>query len=208
MNTKAFQKLSYGLYLISTKNGEKTAGCVVNTLTQATSSPARVTVTINKDNFTAKMLLESGVFAAVALAQSATMELIGAFGFHSSADTDKFGGFATGTDGSGVPYVKEQAVARLSCKVVDRMDAGTHYVFLADVLDAEVLEDSEPMTYSYYHLVKKGVTPPRASSYVAEPAATGYRCKICGYVLESDAVPDDFVCPVCGQGKEQLEKIV
>lgn len=208
MNTKAFQKLSYGLYLISTKNEEKTAGCVVNTLTQATSSPARVTVTINKDNFTAKMLLESGVFAAVALAQSATMELIGAFGFHSSADTDKFGGFATGTDGSGVPYVKEQAVARLSCKVVDRMDAGTHYVFLADVLDAEVLEDSEPMTYSYYHLVKKGVTPPRASSYVAEPAARGYRCKICGYVLESDAIPDDFVCPVCGQGEEQLEKIV
>lgn len=208
MDTKAFQKLSYGLYLISTKSGEKACGCVVNTLTQATSAPARVTVTINKDNFTAKALLESGVFAAVALAQSASMELIGAFGFHSSVDTDKFSGFATGADLNGIPYVKEQTVARLSCKVIDRMDAGTHYVFLADVLDAEVLDDNEPMTYSYYHLVKKGKTPPKASSYVAEPAVKGYRCKVCGYVLESDEIPGDFVCPICGQGRDQLEKVV
>lgn len=206
MDNKAFFKMSYGLYLISSKAGEKAGGCVVNTMIQATSVPQQITVTINKENYTTSLIQESGYFTGVALAQSASMELIGAFGFQSSKDTDKFAAFDTKTDVNGIPYVTEQIVARFSCKVKDSMDVGTHIIFLAEVVDAEVVDASEPMTYAYYHTVKNGVTPPKASSFIAAEKK-GYRCKICGYVLESDTIPEDFVCPICKQGKDQLELI-
>ena len=105
-----------------------------------------------------------------------------------------------------MPYVAEQTVARFSCKVIDEVDLGTHILFVGEVLSAERLSDEEPMTYAYYHKVKKGVTPPKASSYQPK-AVKGWRCKVCGYVLESDTIPDDFVCPICGQGREQFEQI-
>ncbi|MEF9839624.1 MAG: flavin reductase [Lachnospiraceae bacterium] len=204
MNKKSFQKVSYGLYLISTKDHERSSGCVINTFAQVTSEPAQVTIAINKDNYTTQVIQESGYFTCVVLSQSATMELIGAFGFHTSKDYDKFKGFETSIDLNGIPYVKEQASARFSCKVINQMEVGSHIVFLAEVQDAEVLDDAVPMTYAYYHTVKKGMTPPKASSYNPEPAK-GYRCKICGYVLESTTIPEDFICPICGRGKEELE---
>lgn len=208
MDNKAFQKLSYGLYLISAGKGDKTAGCVVNTLAQATSSPQQLLVTINKDNYTTQVIQETGHFVGVALAQSAGMELIGEFGFKSSKDVDKFAGFETNVDESGTPYVCEQAAARFSCKVVNQMDAGSHIVFLAEVIEAQMISDCEPMTYSYYHTIKKGVTPPKASSYIAEPSkGKGYRCTVCGYVTDLDPLPDDFVCPICGQGRDKFVKI-
>lgn len=206
MDMKAFDCMSYGLYVISTKSGGHTAACVVNTLTQATVTPVRVTVTVNKENETAKQIEKSGLFTAVALSQEASMELIGDFGFRCSRDLDKFARWNHTEDENGVPYLTEQAVSRYSCKVVGKMDAGTHTVFLGEVVEAECLGADEPMTYAYYHKVKRGLTPPKASSYRPE-AVKGYRCRICGYVLEADAIPDDFVCPICGQGKEQLEPI-
>lgn len=206
MDSKAFDKLSYGLYVISTKNGDRTAACVVNTLTQATVLPARMVVTVNKENHTAKEIEESGLFTAVALSQSATMELIGDFGFRCSRDFDKFARWEHTADENGVPYLTEQVVARYSCKVVDKMDAGSHLVFLGEVLEAQCLGGDTPMTYAYYHEVKRGLTPPKASSY-RPPAVKGYRCKICGYVLASDVIPEDFVCPVCGRGKDCLEAV-
>lgn len=206
MKWKAFEKLSYGLHLITAKSGEKAGGCTVNTLIQVTSDPVQVTAAINKENYTAQLIRDSGYFTGVVLSQTAGMELIGAFGFHCSKDYDKFSGFETKTDKNGIPYVCEQVVARFSCKVVDTMDAGSHWIFLAEVQEAEVMDENEPMTYAYYHTVKKGKTPPKASSYRPEPAK-GYRCLICGYILEADAVPEDFVCPICGAGKEYMEKI-
>lgn len=206
MNFNAFDKMSYGLYVISTQSGGKVAACVVNTLTQATVMPTHMVVTINKENYTEQLLEQSGLFEAVALSQSAMTELIGAFGFVSSRDSDKFAKWAHETDENGIPYLTEQVVARFSCKVIDMMDAGSHMVFLAKVLDAKDMGGDSPMTYAYYHKVRKGITPPKASSYVPDPAV-GYRCRICGYVLESETFPDDFVCPVCGRGKEHLEKI-
>lgn len=206
MDLKAFEKMSYGLYLISSKTEDITAGCVVNTLAQATASPLRMTVTINKQNYTTQIIEKSGLFTGAALSQAASMELIGAFGFHSSKDTDKFKGFQVLYDLNGIPYVSEQTVAHFSCRVLQSMDAGTHTIFLGEVLEADVLSNAEPMTYAYYHQVKRGRTPPKASSYVPEPAK-GYRCKVCGYTLESDTIPEGFVCPVCGRGKEELEKV-
>lgn len=206
MDWKAFEKLSYGLYIVSAKHGEQTSGCVVNTLGQVTVTPVQVTVTVNKENYTTQLIQKSGYFTGIALARSADMNLIGTFGFKSSRDYDKFKDFRTDTDLNKIPYVKEQVCARFSCKVVDFMDVGTHIIFVGEVQEAELLDHEEPMTYAYYHQIKKGGTPPKASSYRPEPIK-GFRCKVCGYILEADSIPDDFICPVCGVGKDQFERI-
>ncbi len=220
MDSRAFYKMSYGLYIISTIFDNKASGCVVNTLEQVTSSPAKLAVAINKDNYTAKTLLKSGVYAGVALTESADMKLIGEFGFKSSEKVDKFQGFKTATDSNGIPYVTESVAARFSVKVTDTVDLGSHIMFIGEVTDCEVLSDEEVMTYAYYHKVKKGTTPPKASSYnktpdvpaadksAAEKPVKGYRCSVCSYIVNTDTIPADFECPICGEGKDKLEKIV
>jgi rubredoxin len=151
------------------------------------------------------------------------MELIGLFGFQTSRDIDKFADVSFGCDGHGMPFVTEQAVARFAIKVRETLDVGTHLLFVGDVIEADVLSSEAPMTYAYYHQVKGGKTPPKASSYNADEAAeksaaptpaispdasgkTAWRCKICGHVVEVDELPDDYVCPVCKKGKEFFER--
>ena len=218
IDSKAFRSLSYGVYLISAEYVGKKAGCVVNTLQQVTSSPARVSVAINKENFTAGIVQQAGRFEATILAETAPMELIGTFGFHSSADTDKFAETEYQLDPAGMPYVTEHAVAHIGARVIDQVDVGSHYLFIGEVEYAQVLSGEAPMTYAYYHLVKGGKTPPKASSYevpeAVVPAETeggapryGWRCQLCGYVVEMDELPDDFTCPICGVGKDQFERI-
>ena len=187
MDYHAFDKLSYGLYIVSSEAGGKAAGCIVNTLGQVTVSPVQVAVTINKENQTTRTILESGKFSATVLAESASMELIGRFGFQCSRDVDKFAGFAWARDINGVPYVTEQCAARFACTVVNEVPQ---------------------MTYDYYHAVKKGLTPPKASSYrPPEEKVTGWRCTVCGYIYEGEALPANCKCPICGQGAEVFEKI-
>ena len=222
IDSKAFRAMSYGLYIVSAKNGDAMAGCIVNTFQQVTSKPARVSVAINKENFTTGAILESGRFEATVLAESASMELIGRFGFHSSADTDKFAETAYALDEAGVPYVTEHAVAHVGARVIEKVDVGTHFLIIGEVECAEVLSDGQPMTYAHYHLVKGGKTPPKASSYdpiehealASEPETQnagkpryGWRCVICGYVVEMDELPDDFKCPMCGMGRDMFERI-
>ncbi len=206
IDPKAFFNMSYGLYLISSTFNGKSAGCTVNTLTQVTAIPERMTVAVHKDNYTTELIEKSGYFTGVVLAQDATMELIGGFGFKSSRDTDKFAPFRTAVDENGVSYVSEQVLSRFSCKVIDKVDIGTHILFVGEVVSAERLADGEPMTYAYYHKVKNGVTPPKASSY-QPPTVKGFRCKICGYVLESDTLPADYICPICRKGPEFFEPL-
>ena len=170
MDKKAFYKITYGLYIVTTSVDGKDSGCVVNTLAQVTSDPARVSVAINKDNHTSQQIQKAGTFAAMVLAQDVDIRLIGTFGFRSSRDTDKFAGLDVQRDENGSPYVTQGAVARFRCRLVDTLDVGTHLLMIGDVEDAEVLSDTEPMTYSYYHKVKKGTTPKNAPSY-QKPAA-------------------------------------
>lgn len=110
-------------------------------------------------------------------------------------------------DKNGIKYVTDCAAARYSCKVVKSLDLGTHVMFIGEVLDAEVLNEDEVMTYSYYHKVKKGTTPKNAPSYKEETKKKGFRCEVCGYILEADEIPDDFICPICGVGKDRFKKI-
>lgn len=209
MDKKAFYKLSYGLYVVGSRIEETRAGCVVNTLAQVTASPSRMSVTVNKDNYTEQIIERSGLFTAVALTQDADMDIIGAFGFQTSRDTDKFTRFQTKEDENGIPYLVQNAAARYSCRVRDKIDVGTHVLFIGDVLEAEVLSQNEVLTYAYYQQVKKGGTPKNAPSYQgADETAEkrGYRCSVCGYILESDTIPEGFRCPICGQGPDMLRK--
>lgn len=239
INTKAFHSLSYGLYIISTQAEGKRAGCVVNTFAQVTSKPAQVSVAINKENATTAVVLKAGRFCASVLAQDVPMELIGTFGFKTSAEVDKFAACKFATDEAGIPYVAEHSVARFSVRVKEHLDLGTHILFIGEVEEAEVMESgtgcTDPMTYAYYHQVKGGKTPPKASSYIAEEAGanaansaaaavgtnssaegsegaqkpagqTAWRCTICGHIEYADELPDGFTCPICGKGKEFFEK--
>ena len=220
VDTKAFRSLSYGLYIVTAQDGDMKAGCVVNTFAQVTSKPAQASIAINKENVTTDVLLKAGMFEVSVLAETAPMELIGRFGFKTSTEIDKYAETEMATDEAGVAYVKEHAVSHFCLKVKETLDLGTHLYVLGEVVESEVLSQETPMTYAYYHLVKGGKTPPKASSYeapaeeaAAEPAEEktapryGWRCKICGYIEEVDELPDDFTCPICGMGKEMFERI-
>lgn len=168
IDVKAFRSISYGLYLISSSTPERSAGCVVNTFAQVTSEPLQVSVTLNKENHTTQVIRESGRYTAACLAEEASMELIGMFGFQRSHEVDKFEPFIVERDSQGIPYVAEQTLARFSVRVTDSFDLGTHLMFIGLVEEAEVLSSGRPMTYAHYHEVKGGKTPPRASSYIAD----------------------------------------
>lgn len=227
IDKKALHSITYGLYVISSRDekSDKASGCIANTFQQVTSEPPRVSVALNKDNYTAQIIQESGVFAATILAQNAPMELIGLFGFRSGKDVDKFAEVLHATDEQGVPFCTEDMVARFSVTVLDTVDVGSHVIFVGDVMESERLVDAEPLTYTYYHQIKGGKTPPKASSYQADeekdaddvPASsearssdeatprTSWRCAICGYIEIAEELPDDFKCPLCGQGREVFD---
>ena len=132
IDKKAFYRLSYGMFVITTKGGERPVGCIVNTFGQVTSSPFQVSVAVNKENATCRALQSQGRYVAACLGESASMELIGTFGFRTSDDCDKFEGFPTAFDEAGIPYVDEGYVARFSVRIVNSVDVGTHIVFIGE----------------------------------------------------------------------------
>ena len=212
MDIQAFFKLSYGLYVVSARSGEKKYGCIVNTLQQVTAEPPMLSVAVNKNSVTAKAILDSGRFCGTVLTDTADLHLIGTFGFKNSEAVDKFAAFSTKEDENNIPYLTEHAAARYSCEVAGTLDLGTHILIIGKVTEAEILSDEPVMTYDYYHRVVKGGTPPTAPSYKGnishKPAQKAqWRCKICGYIYEGDPLPADFVCPICGQGADKFEKV-
>ena len=165
MDLSAFFKMSYGLYVVSAEADGRRAGCVINTAVQVTSQPPRVSVAVNKENVTADVIEAAGAFTVTAIDKTADMPYIGNFGFRSSDTYDKFEKYGCETSAVGSPYSPEHVCALLACRLVDTVDVGTHFLFIGEVVDAQVLSDEEPLTYSYYHAVLKGKTPPKASSY-------------------------------------------
>lgn len=209
MNQKAFHKLSYGVYIVSSSADGRESGCVINTMTQVTSSPARISIALNKNNYTLKLIQVSGTFSGVVLSENVDMELIRRFGFQSGRDVKKFDGIPQGRDGLYNPYPMEGAAARFACRVIAEVDAGTHMLIIGDVIEAEVLDETAGvLTYSDYHIKKNGSTPPNAPSYQADAGKTvGWRCSVCGYILESDTLPEDFICPVCKKDASYFVKL-
>ncbi|HBA55781.1 flavin reductase [Syntrophorhabdus aromaticivorans] len=229
MNTKAVQKICYGMYVISSRKGDKFNGQIANTLFQITSDPPTVAVSINKQNLTHEYIMESKVFAASIVAKEAPMSFIGHFGFKSGRDMEKLKGvnYRTGA-ATGVPIVLDNAIGYLECEVLSSTDVGTHTIFIGKVVDCDVLSDAEAMTYAYYHQIKGGKSPKTAPTYIKEekvegvgPSSGKYTCKVCGYVYDPangdpdsgipagtkfEELPDTWVCPVCGAPKSEFER--
>lgn len=202
MNTKVLHNLTCGLYMLASRNGENRSGCIINTVMQVTSKPLRITVTVNKANYTHDLIASSGVFTISLLDQSAPFGLFQHFGFQSGRDVDKFKDLSVKEDVNGVPYLTWASCGYLSCQVVSSMDLGTHTQFLADVIDAEALEGAAPVSYAYYQENIKPKPQPKE-----EAPVKGWVCTICGYIYEGETLPEDFICPLCKHGVEAFEKI-
>ena len=168
MDQKVMYALSYGLFVLSARQGEKDNGCITNTAIQVTAEPNRIAIAVNKANYTHDMVLETGKFTLSVLSEEAKFDLFQRFGFQSGRDVDKLEGFREhiGRDQNGVIYVTQGCNAWLSCQVVSTMDLGTHTLFVADVLDGGVLSQAPSATYSYYqsHIKPKPAAPAGESS--------------------------------------------
>ena len=166
MDVSALRKISYGIYVVSSRRGDRFNGQIANTVFQVTSDPVKIAVCINKQNLTHKFISESGVFTASILSKETPLSFIASFGFRSGRDYDKFKGVNFKVGLTGAPIVIDNAVAYLEAKVVGSYDVGTHTLFVGEVVSAKVLKDEEPLTYAYYQEMKRGRTPPTAPSYV------------------------------------------
>ncbi len=166
MDRKVLHELSYGMYVISSKNEEKLNGQIANTAFQITSRPVRIAISINKENLTHEFIEKSGVFSVSILSTEAPFKFIGLFGFRSGRDVNKFEGINYKIGVTGAPVVLDYTLAYIEAKMVDRMDVGTHTLFIGEVVDAEKVGEGRPMTYDYYHNVVKGKTPEKAATYI------------------------------------------
>lgn len=225
MDPKALYNISYGLYVITSKKGEQINGQTANALIQVTAEPPAIAIGLNKKNLTNEFIKESKVFAVAILSQDTPLNLIGQFGFKSGRDINKFDQVNYKLGKTGAPVILDNSLAYLEVKVIQEMDVGTHTIFVGEVVESEVLKDGEPMTYAYYHQVKRGTTPKTAPTYRKDeksPAAAKYQCTICGYTYDLEKgdpdgdiapgtpfedIPDSWTCPVCGASKDQFEKV-
>lgn len=207
MNNKAFFKLSYGLYVVSSSCDGKDSACIANTFVQVTSEPARVCITLNKNNYTTSLIENSCVYNVGVLLDDIDMDVIRRFGFQSGKDVNKFDGIDYEVDCQNIKQITEGIAASFSVKVISMTDVGTHIMFVGDVIDCKVINGGEVLTYANYHNKKNGTTPKNASSYQADTSKHGWRCTVCGFILEADELPEDFICPVCKQPSSVFEKI-
>ena len=226
MNLEALHKISYGMYIV-TSGKERCNGQIANTVFQVTSEPETVAACINRENLTHELIAQSHIFAVSALSKDAPLKFIGGFGFRSGREIDKFEGINFKIGKTGTRIVLDNSIAYLEAEVIDEIEVGTHTLFIGKVVDADILNGEEPMTYAYYHEIKRGATPSSAPTYIRTEAVQEvrrmdkYKCLICGYVYDPEIgdpdsgikpgtsfeeLPDSWVCPICGAGKDQFEK--
>ena len=228
----ALYKLTYGMCIASAVSDGKKNGCIVNTVVQLSPDPATVAVSIHRENLTNEIISQSGFFSVSVLSTDASMKFMGPFGFRSGRDIDKFGGINYQTGTSGLPVVLDNTVAVIEAEVVQKVQVETHTLFIGRILRSDIIDDeAEPMTYTYYRQVRHGKTPERAATFhkknqTEERKDAGnmqkYECTVCGYVYDPakgdpdndvsagtafEDLPDDWVCPDCGVGKDQFEAV-
>lgn len=224
--------LSYGLYTIGSKSGGRINAQIANAVFQVTASPARIAVAINREELTNNFIKDSGYLAIGVLSQNADLSFIGHFGFKSGRDIDKFETVEYFTTPAGCPCPGKNTVACIELKVESAVEVGTHTLFIGELTDCSLIGQGVPMTYTYYREVLCGKTPPSAPSFKAtaskipdkqkeETAMKKYVCDVCGYVYDPEAgdpdsgiaagtafsdIPEGWVCPVCGVGKDQFSE--
>ncbi len=220
------------MYVVGSHKGDKINAQIANTVIQITSEPPTVAVSINKKNLTHEYIHESKVFAAAVLGSDTPLAFIGQFGFKSGRDINKFEGVNYKLGTTSAPIVLDNAVSYIEAKVTQEADAGTHTIFIGEVVDANILSDKTTLTYEYYQQVKRGTTPKTAPGYVevkqeAPPTPSAskpakYKCQVCGWIYDPalgdpdggikpgtpfESIPDSWTCPVCGAEKSQFVKI-
>ena len=203
MDREAFYKLSYGLFLLTVRAGERDSGCIINTAIQCASDPKQISVCVINRNHTCALLRETGRFNVSVLPESTPFRVFQQFGMQSGRDVDKFAGDSVElrTSCNGLRYYPG-AAAVFACRVTSTQDLGSHTLFVAEVEDALLCSGETPMTYAYYQEKVKPAPAPRAPAQ-----RSGWRCKICGYVYDGESLPEDFICPNCNHGPDDFEKV-
>ncbi len=241
MNPKTLHTLSYGLYVICSRNGDKPAspagrfnGQIANVTFQITSQPQTIAISINKENLTHEFIRASKSFTVSVLEEATPMKFIGRFGFRSGRELNKLEGVNYQLGQTKTPIVTDHTLAYIEAKVTNELDVGSHTVFIGEVVNAEIIKKGRPMTYAYYHEVKRGVHPKNAPTYIQEEdepkkaakpqdnKTAKYWCRICSYVYDPalgdpdsnikpgtpfEELPDNWLCPVCGVGKDKFERV-
>lgn len=231
INKEVLRDITYGLYVVSSVNEDgHYNGQIVNTIFQLTSEPVRICVSISKENLTHEYISHSNYFTVSILEEETPMALIGTFGFKSGKEINKFEGINYKIGGNKCPILLENTLSVMEVNVFNKVDLGSHTVFLGDLVSSEVLKKGKPLTYAYYHEVKRGKTPKNAVTYIAgdkpekddiikerrDEKVGRYVCDVCGYIYDPDKgdpdndiepgtsfadLPADWVCPVCGVSK-------
>lgn len=195
----ALLKIGYGLYVVTTNDGEKDNGCIVNAVMQLTSNPNKVAVAVNKQNYTHDIIAKTNKLNINCISEDAPFGLFQNFGFRSGKAEDKFENVAFERSNNGLAVLKNYVNAYMSLWVETAIDLGTHTMFICFVTQMDELSEKDTMSYTYYH---KNVKPkPQAQK------KKGYVCKICGYVYEGDSLPEDFICPLCKHTASDFEEI-
>lgn len=204
MDNKAMYKLSYGLFVLTSSIDGRDNGCIINTAVQVTSEPNCISIAVNKANYTEEIIQKSGKFNISVLSEKAPFELFQRFGFQSGRDVDKFAGFSKcERSANGLYYVSEGTNAFLSASVKQKIDLGSHTLFIALVDDMEVLSEAPSATYAYYQSDIKPKPEKKVSA-----GKTVWRCSVCGYTYEGEDLPADFICPICKHPAADFEKVV
>ncbi len=195
---KALFNIGYGLYVVTTNDGVKDNGLIVNSVMQITASPLRVVVAVNKSNYSFETIKNTKKLNLNCLTTDAPFSIFERFGFSSGKDTDKFSGFACSRSGNGLAVLNEYINSFMSLDVNEYLDFGTHGMFVCSVTEAKILLDNESVTYAYY---QKNIKPKPQTV-----GKKGYVCKICSYVHNGELTPD-FICPICKHGAVDFEEI-
>ncbi|MBO4326114.1 MAG: flavin reductase [Clostridia bacterium] len=196
---KALFNIGYGLYVVTSNDGTRDNGLIVNTVTQLTSSPNRVAVAINKDNYSHHIIRQTGIMNVNCLSTDAPFSVFQNYGFRSGRNADKFEGVAEMRSDNGLRFLPQYINSFMSLKVEQYIDMGTHGLFICSITEARVISRTETMTYTYY---QNNVKPKPDTG-----TKKGFVCKICGYVYEGDELPEDFVCPLCKHGAADFEPV-
>jgi flavin reductase (DIM6/NTAB) family NADH-FMN oxidoreductase RutF/rubredoxin len=203
----SMRKFSYGLFALFTNDGAKDNACIINTAQQLTDNPKRITIAVNKSNYSCDTIKKTGIFNISVLTENCPFDIFTRFGFASGRDTDKLDGFdSVMTSENGLKYLSEYSNCFMSAKVIDSADYGTHTLFVAEITEAKVLNDMPSVTYAYYFAnIKPGANKPEVKS--EQKKIVGWRCIICGYEYKGEALPSDFVCPLCKHPASDFEPI-
>ena len=218
--------------MVCSKNNDKINGQIANAIFQVTAEPKTVAISINKQNLTHEYIEKSKVFSVSILSENTPMKFIGTFGFKSGRETNKFVDIKYKLGKTKVPIVLDYAIAYFEAKLIDKIDVGTHTIFIGNIEDGDIINEENPMTYEFYHKVKGGYSPKTAPTYSKEidkkfeikeevKKKDKYVCEVCGYIYDPNKgdpdngvppgtrfedLPDDWVCPICGASKEAFHK--